>query len=267
MIIRPRHFYARRTKKFRYELTLRKELTDGDVRQLVKDSLNLISRTQRQLNLPIMPNLPTTTIRLKQGNFKAMYINNPRGKNYSMDFGSFQPPADIYLDKRLPSCDHPMDMPDFADTLTVYSAVHEIIHADDHAGGDQLLLATCNHILESHVDKLERSLQIIINEGGDCVIKDYDDLASLWAIQYVDMVTHYRGYVVLRHMNYPKIDQIWSKLSNDYFPPNLLTCIEASRGSDYVFSLFTERMGDYCLIEALDEYNRMKEREAQSYMV
>jgi hypothetical protein len=31
--------------------------------------------------------------------------------------------------------------------------------------------------------------------------------------------------------------------------------------------LFTERMGEYCLIEALDEYNCMKEREAQSYMV
>ena len=107
------------TKKFRYELTLRKELTDGDVRELVKNSLSLISRTQRQLNLPIMPNLPTTTQRLKQGNFKAMYINNKRGQNYSMAFGSFNPPADIYLDKRLPSCDHPLNMPDFADTLTI----------------------------------------------------------------------------------------------------------------------------------------------------
>ena len=267
MIIEPRDFYAMHAKRFRYDLTLRKELTDGDVRELVKNSLNLISKTQRQLNLPIMPNLHTTTKRLKQGNFKATYINNPRGKNYNMDFGSFQPPANIYLDKRLPSSDHPMDIPDFADTLTVYSAVHEIIHADDHAGGDQLLLATCHHILETHEDKLERSLQIINCEGGNCGITDYEDLASLWAIQYVDMVTHYRGYVVLRHMNYPKINQIWSKLSNDYFPPNLLTCIEASRGSDYVFSLFTERMGDYCLIEALDEYNCMKEREAQSYMV
>ena len=256
-----------RTKNHRYELTLRKELTDVDVRKLVKNSLNLISRTQRQINLPIMPNFPVTTKRLKQGNFKAIYINNPKGKNYNMDFGSFQPPANIFLDKRLPSSDHPLNMPDFADTLTVYSTVHEIIHADDHAGGDQLLLNTCNHILNAHVDKLERSLQIIINEGGKNVIKDYEDLASLWAIQYVDMVTHYRSYVVLRQMNYPKIDQIWSKLSNDYFPPNLLTCIEASRGSNYVFSLFTDQMGKYCLIEALDEYNCMKKKEALSYMV
>jgi len=255
------------TKRIRYDLTLRKELTDGDVRQLVKDSLNLISRTQRQLNLPIMPNYPTTIKRLQQGNFKAMYINNPRGKNYSMDFGSFQPPANIFLDKRLPSSDHPLYMPDFAETLTKYSAIHEIIHADDHVGGDKLLLATCNHILKTHEDKLDRSLQIINSERCECAIKDYQDLASLWAIQYVDMVTHYRSYVVLRHMQSPKIDQIWSRLSNDYFPPNLLTCIEASRGSDYVFSLFTERMGEYCLIEALEEYNSMKERDSYSYTV
>jgi hypothetical protein len=248
-------------------LTLRKELTDSDVRQLVRDSLNLISRTQRQLNLPIMPNLTSTIKRLKQGNFKAMYINNPKGKNYNMDFGSFRPPASIFLDKRLPSSDHPLDMPDFADTMTVYSAVHEIIHADDHSGGDELLLATCRHILKTHEDKLARSLQIIINEGGDSIIKDYEDLATLWAIQYVDMVTHYRSYVVLRYMQFPKIEQIWSRLSNDYFPPNLLTCIEVSRGTEYVFSLFTERIGEYCLIEALEEYNCMKEREAQSYMV
>lgn len=267
MIIEPWDFYSISASLLRYGLTLRKELTDRDVRILVSDSLNLIDKTQRQLNLPIMPNIPLTSRRLKQGNFKAMYINNPKGKNYSMDFGSFQPPASIFLDKRLPSSDHPMDMPDFADTLTVYSAVHEIIHADDHVGGDKLLLATCKHILSKHEDKLEKSLQIIKKEGASSVIKDYEDLASLWAIQYMDMVTHYRGYVVLRHMHYPKIDQIWSRLSNDYFPPNLLTCIEVSRGSDYVFSLFTERMGEYCLIEALDEYNCMKEREAQSYMV
>ena len=63
--------------------------------------------------------------------------------------------------------------------------------------------------MKAHEDKLDRSLQIIINAGGDSVIKDYEDLATLWAIQYVDMVTHYRSYVVLRYMQYPKIEQIW----------------------------------------------------------
>ena len=147
------------------------------------------------------------------------------------------------------------------------TVIHEIIHADDHVGGDKLLLATCQHILEQHPDKLDKSLQIIKKEGGSDIIKDYEDLASLWAIQYVDMVTHYRSYVVMRHMHYPRIDQIWSRLNNDYFPPNLLTCIEISKGSDYVFSLFIDRMGEYCLIEALEDYNCMKERESLSYMV
>jgi len=195
-----------------------------------------------------------------------MYITDSRENSYRMDFGSFQPPASIFLDKRLPNSDHPLDMPDFADTLTLYSAVHEVIHADDHMGGDQLLLATIRHILDAHVDKLERSLQLIKNENENCVIEDYEDLATLWSIQYVDMVTHYRSYVVLRHIKAPKLDQIWSRLRDDYFPPNLLTCIEVNKGLDYVFSLFTKRMGEYCLIEALQEYNEMKERESQSYM-
>jgi hypothetical protein len=248
-------------------LTLRKELTDSDVRQLIHDSLNLVSISQRKLNLPIMPNILETRLRLNGGIFKASYINNPKGQNYSMDYGSFQPPSTIFLDKRLPSSDHPLDMPDFAETLTKYSAVHELIHADDHTGGDQLLLKTLKHILTSHEDKLEKSLHIIERDGGSEYITNYDDLASLWAIQYVDMVTHYRAYVVLRHKQYPKLDQIWSRLSTDYFPPNLLTCIEVTKGSGFVFSLFTEKIGEYCLIEALDDFSCIKEREAQSYTV
>jgi hypothetical protein len=160
-----------------------------------------------------------------------------------------------------------LDLPDFAYTLTVYSVVHELVHADDHTGGDRLLLETRKHIWDTHEDKLKKSLRILERNSGSTVIKNYDDLASLWAIQYVDMVTHYRGYVVLRHMQYPKLDHIWSRLSTDYFPPNLLTCIELSKGVNFVFSLFTERMGKYCLIEALEDFNCMKEREVQSYMV
>jgi hypothetical protein len=184
-----------------------------------------------------------------------------------MDFGTFQPPNIIHLDKRLPSCDHPMHIPDFADTMIAYSAIHEVIHADDNTGGDKLLLATRKHILEAHEDKLEKSMQIIWEEGGYHGIDDYEDLASLWAVQYVDMVTHYRSYVVLRYHRYPKLDQIWSRLRNDYFPPNLLTNIEVTKGVDYVFSLFTEKIGEYCLIEALDEYQRLKRKESASYMV
>jgi len=248
-------------------VTLRKDLTDADVRRIVQESLAMISHTQNQLGLPIAPNLWRTKLRLDTGSFIAGTVNRKHGNRYSMDYGSFTPPSTITLDRRLPSSDRPMDMQDFAETMTAYSGVHEVIHADDHTGGDVLLLATRDHILREHSDKLEKSMTIIQREGGCSAIANHQDLASLWAVQYVDMVTHFRGYVVLRHNKYPKLDQIWSRLSDDYFPPNLLTCIENSRGTEYVFSLFTERVGEYCLIEALEEYNAIKERDSSSYTV
>jgi len=227
----------------------------------------MISSTQNQLGLPIAPNLWRTKLRLETGSFIAGAVNKRRGGKYTMDYGSFNPPSTIILDRGLPSSDHPMDIPDFAETMIAYSGVHEVIHADDHTGGDRLLLATRGHILSSHKDKLEKSMRIIKEEGGCGAICDYGDLASLWAVQYVDMVTHYRSYVVLRHRKYPKLDQVWSRLSDDFFPPNLLTCIEASSSPEHVFRLFTEMAGKYCLIEALEEYNAIKEKDSCSYTV
>jgi len=248
-------------------VTLRRELSDADVRRIVQESLKMISQTQNELGLPIAPNLWRTKLRLETGSFVAGAINRRRGNRYGMDYGSFTPPSTITLDRRLPSSDHPLDMPDLAETMTAYSGVHEVIHADDHTGGDRLLLATREHILKEHQDKLQRSMAIIQREGGCSAIHDHGDLASLWAVQYVDMTTHYRSYKVLQHHRYPKMDHIWSMLSDDYFPPNLLTCIENSRGTQHVFSLFTEQVGRYCLIEALEEYNAIKERDSCSYTV
>lgn len=248
-------------------MTLRKDLSDSDVRALVDESIGIIAQAQTDLGLLIAPFIDQTKKRLELGSFKAIRFGKQRSKKYAMDFGSFIPPATIILDKRLPSSDHPLDMPDYAETMTTYTAVHEVIHADDHTGGDKLLLGTRRHILEKHQDKLEKSMRIIMQEGGSSAIKNYGDLASLWAVQYVDMVTHYRSYVILRYLKYPKLDELWSQLRNDYFPPNLLTCIELTRGTDYLFSLFTKQLGEYCLIEALEEYNEIKNRDSCSYTV
>lgn len=248
-------------------MTLRRDLTDSDVHRIVQDSLDMISEAQSQLNLPVAPNISRTRSMLRRGSFKALTLNSRRGNRNSMEHGSFLPPATIILDKRLPRSDHPMDMPDFVETLTMYSAIHEVFHADDHMGGNKLLVATRSHILERHEDKLEKSMSIITEEGGSPAIKGYGDLASLWAVQYTEMVTHYKSYVVMRHMKRPKLDRLWSRLRNDYFPPNLLTCIEVRKGTEYVFSLFTEKLGEYCLIEALNEYNALKEKDAGSYTV
>jgi hypothetical protein len=254
-------------KILRYVLTLRRQLQDEDVRRIVQESVELIKKTQSNLNLPISNNLAYTRKRLKSGTFKAIHMNHKRRNSYDMDYGSFIPPDTILLDKNLPSCDHPLNLPELAETLIMYSAVHEVLHADDHMNGDRLLIETREHILRNHKDKLRKSMRIIKYEGGCDAIRNFKDLATLWGVQYSDMVTHYRGYVVLRHMNYQKLDHLWNSLRDDYFPPNLLTCIERSKGTDYVFSLFTDKLGEYCLIDALDEYNSIKEKNCSSYMV
>jgi hypothetical protein len=248
-------------------LTPRRKLQDQDVYRIVQESIELIKITQSQLNLPISTNILKTRKKLKTGTFKAVNLNPNRNHHYAMDYGSFIPPDMILLDRNLPNIDHPMNLPDFTETLTVYSAIHEVLHADDHINGDNLLVETREHILREHKDKLHRSMYIIQREVGSDAIRNFQDLSTLWAIQYIDMVTHYRSYVVLRHTGYPKLDQLWSTLRDDFFPPNLLTCIELSKGIDYVFSLFTKKIGKYCLIEALNEYNIIKERNCSSYMV
>lgn len=245
----------------------RKELTDRRVRDLVYESIELIGKVQSQLRLPISPHLYETYERLREGNFRSEILNKRKRNKYSMDFGNFIPPSTIVLDRGLPMSDRPLDLPELARTLTTYSAVHEVIHADDHTGGDQLLLATRDHIVEAHQDKLAKSMDILKRDYNHDCICGHNDLACLWAIQYVDMVTHYRAYVVLRQLNYPKLEHIWSRLRNDYFSPNLLTCIEVEKGAKYVFSLFTERVGEYCLIEALQEYKAIKERDACKLIV
>jgi hypothetical protein len=254
-------------KVFRYVLTLRRQLQDKDVRRIVQESVELIKKTQSQLNLPISSDLSHTRKNLKTGTFRAINMIHKRDREYATDYGSFVPPDTILLDKDLPSSDHPMHLPEFAETMTMYTAVHEVLHADDHMNGDRLLIVTREHILRDHRDKLGKSMRIIMYEGGCEAIRNFTDLATLWGVQYTDMVTHYKGYVVLRHMGYPKLDHLWNSLRDEYFSPSILTCIERSKGTDYVFSLFTDKVGEYCLIDALEEFNYIKERNCSSYMV
>jgi hypothetical protein len=245
----------------------RKELTHDDVRRLVFGSVDLIREAQDQLRLLIGENIFETRDRLLEGEFRAEDMPKPWNSPYRMEFGAFVPPSMVILDKNLPLSDRPMDVPEFASTLSLYTAVHEVIHADDHTGGEKLFTATRKHILDAHQDKLRKALEIIRRQGGCDSIRNYEDLAELWAIQYVDMVTHYRSYVVLRYGGLPKLDDVWSRLSDDFFSPCILTCIELQKGVEYVFSLFTERMGEYCLIDALSEYEEIGKKRANGYTV
>lgn len=245
----------------------RRELTSDDVRKLVFSAIERIMDAQRELDLPICRNIEETRERLQGGEFIAEPLSGRRGDPYEMEYGAFEPPSTIVLDRWLLYCDRPLRIPQLPSTLASYCATHEVTHADDHTGGDKLLSATRRHILDDHGDKLEKGMQVIEREGGHDCIAGFEELAGLWAAQYVDMVTHYRSYVVLRHKRLPKLDLVWAKLRDHYFSPNLLTCIERHKGISHIFDIITRRAGEYCLVEALRESQQIKERNASSYTV
>jgi hypothetical protein len=245
----------------------RRQLTHEDVQRLVMGSLELIREAQLQLNLPLCPNISKTRELLLNGEFYADSLLNIRGRQYGMDFGCFQPSNMIMLDKNLPFSDRPLDLPDLASTLTLYTAVHEVLHADDWAGGDVLQKVTKHHMLQAHSDKLGKALEFIRSGEGTDLIKSVADLAILNANHYVDMVTHFRSFLVLRYAGAQKLDMIWDKMAINFFPPNLLTMIEAEKGARYVCDLFEKRAGDYCLIDAFEEYESIGKKSAAAYTV
>ena len=245
----------------------RKELTSTDVKTLVLDSVTLIHDAQRELRLSICPNLKATGKRLKQGRFIAQHLHHEKPGAYHMMFGAFDPPDTITLDSNLPFCDWPLDIPDIPNTMAHYTAIHEVIHADDHIGGDKTYLATHEHILRDHMDQLKTGMRIIKeNANDDCITSPYD-LACLWALQYVDILTHYRSYVVLRHHRFPRLDMVWNRMQNELFPPSLMTTIERARSMRYIFKKMIERAGEYCLIDALKENQNIGERMVIKYTV
>jgi hypothetical protein len=254
-------------KRIRYELIGRRKLTSGDVRELVFESIGLIDDAQMKLQLSICPNLIATIGILNQGTFHAAQMGKEREGKYHTLYGDFTPPATITLDDELPFCDSPLDLPEVPHTMTYYTSVHEVIHADDYVGGDQIIEATREHILEDHKDKLEVSMEIIRERSDDDCIRTDEELAGLWAIQYSDLLTHYRSYVVMRHHGFPRLDFIWNFMQNDIFPPSLLTMIERDKGTRYIFETIIERVGEYCLIDALMESINIGEKSADVYTV
>lgn len=230
-------------------------------------SIDLISEAQQQLRLPLCPNIVKTREWLIGGEFYADSLVNIRGRQYGMDFGCFMPPNTIMLDMNLPFSDKPLDIPDLASALTLYTAVHEVLHADDWVGGDMLQRATKKHMLSDHADKLAKALEFIRGDNGTDLITSVKDLAALNASHYVDMVTHFKSFIVLRYAGAKRLEMIWDKMAINFFPPNLLTMIEAEKGANYVFDLFQKRAGRYCLVDAFEEYESIGKRSASTYTV
>ena len=238
-----------------------------DVRALVLDAIDLIHYAQRELQLTICSNIRTTRNKLESGRFIAQQLPRNRTGTYHMVYGTFEPPSTIILDSKLPFCDHPLDIPEIPHTMSYYTATHEVIHADDHIGGDLTYLATHEHILRNHGDQLKESMKIIRVNGNDDCIQDEYDLACMWAIQYVDILTHYRSYVVLRHHGFPKLDMVWDLMQTEIFPPSMMTTIEDSRDMQYIFKTMIENAGNYCLIDAIQENQIIDAKRSESYTV
>jgi hypothetical protein len=234
-------------------------LTPEDVRQLVFNSMDEIEEAQSSLHLPICPNLHETRRRLRGGIFRAEPLMDERG--YQMDYGLFQPPSTIILDSRLPFLEG-------GESLLYYSVVHEVIHADDHTGGDRLYRETKRHILEEHGEELERGMRIVDENGGRTYIRNREKLAELWAMQYVDLYTHYRTYIVLRERRTPRLERLWERLHGEGpITARLLTYLERRRGVRYIFKLLTEMGGRRCLIDLLRECEDIKKMDMVRYTI
>jgi len=60
---------------------------------------------------------------------------------------------------------------------------------------------------------------------------------------------------------------IWEHLNDGFFPPNMLTKIEAERGTRYVFDMTMGSAGEYCLVDALIESEGIREKNLYRYTV
>ena len=190
-----------------------------------------------------------------------------RGGRQHTLYGAFNPPATITLDSTLPFCDSPLDIPEIPPTMAHYTSVHEVIHADDHMGGDVIVEETREHILRDHRKNLDRGMEIIRAKDDENCIADETELANLWAMQYADLLTHYRSFVVMRHHDFPKLDVVWENMQGGLFPPYIITKIEKEKDTRYVFEEIIRRVGAYCIIDAVDESIKLEERDACKYAV
>jgi len=110
-------------------------------------------------------------------------------------------------------------------------------------------------------------MEIISKDKHNDCIEDIEDLACLWAIQYMDILTHYRSFVVLRHHKFPKLDLVWRQMQNDFFPPSMITTIEKEKNTQYIFDEIIGKAGEYCLIDAMMENQSIGEKNACKYTV
>ena len=204
---------------------------------------------------------------LREGSFKIEPFNMRLTGRHKLEYASFKPPSTIVLNSRILTCEKDLNVRDIYSPLVHYSITREVLKMDDYIGGNILLKRTMEHILKDHRDKLESGMLIVRNNNGEEYIKSIEDLASLWASQYVEMIMHYKTYVVHRYHKLPKLDFIWNLLKEELFPPSIFTCLENHLGINGVFDIITNMIGKYCLIEALNESKKIFDQNASKYVI
>jgi ribosomal protein L25 (general stress protein Ctc) len=243
-------------------------LTDADVRQLVLQSLDLVQSTRDDLNIPLFTRIEETAARLKQGELKARRFHIRRSGNViAKTYGYFQAPSTIVLDEDLLLEGQRFHQAELATTATYYSAVHEVIHADDFTHGNRLTQDTLQHIQRAHRNEIADVERILSKYAQGSWERTPQAIINTWAYQYIDSATHYRTYVVLKHHHFPELDTVWVSLYNSIFSPRLLTTLEDEKGLQYTASLLSEHIGETCIVEIAREYDAIGQTRLRQYTV
>jgi hypothetical protein len=233
------------------ELVQQDKLTPDRVKMLVLKSAALIRETRDELNLPLFRKIEDTTRRLTHGTFRVKTFPVHRLSHFvhTKVYGYFQKPATIVLDEALPLSGKLFNQPLLSTTATYYCATHEVIHADDYTDNNRIVKDTRHHIEKEHKDELAEAATILSQYSKVSWTGRERDIINTWTYQFVDAATHYRTYLVLKHKEFPKIDNIWVSLYNSIFSPSLFTTIEDAQGLTYTSSILSERVGKICILE------------------
>jgi hypothetical protein len=246
-----------------------KRLTSNGVKKLVMEGVRLVKETRDELNLPLFNTIEQTAKRMKKGKFRAEQFSSRRLSQYVYvkAYGYFKAPSTIVLDEELPLEGEPYNQPMVGTTASYYCAVHEIIHADDYTNENRLIEETLGHIKHKHAGELDEASKVLAHHSRGRWGKNRREVNHTWAYQYVDSATHYRTYLVLRHKEFPKVDNVWVNLYNSIFSPRLFTTIENTKGINYTSALLSEQIGETCIVEIAKEHEEISRRRARSYTV
>jgi hypothetical protein len=70
---------------------------------------------------------------------------------------------------------------------------------------------------------------------------------------------------VLKHKEFPKVDNIWINLYNSIFSPRLFTTLEKTKGLEYTARILSEQIGKSCIVEIAKEYEEISQRKVRRY--